>query len=62
MLTKNRGLILCPTRGSELFRGSKYDTEQGPLSLLQKLNVISRVPFLGLKLIKISPSVLKNHA
>jgi hypothetical protein len=50
---------MCPIRSSELFRGSEYDTEQGPLSLLQKLNVISRVPFLGLELIKIGPNVLK---
>ena len=53
MLTKNRGLIVCPIHGSE------YDTEQGPLSLFQKLNVISRVLFLGLELIKIGPIVLK---
>ena len=50
---------MCSIRDSELFHDIEYDTEQGPLSLLPKCNVISRAPFLGLELIKICPNVLK---
>jgi hypothetical protein len=50
---KNRVLILCSIRCSE------YNTEQGPLSLIPKCNVISRAPSLGLELIKIGSNVLK---